>query len=122
MEEKKNIQVKNELSDAIYNEAKELYVAVGYNGKSDVEVTAEETISEFVDYLDSMKFIRDFHYLAKAVCFYLSNSPDHIETKKRVQEVYESVVMNDEAFKDSHDRLFLLKYALEDMYGINRND
>lgn len=108
------------LANAIYKESKERLIAPAYQGKSEAVNTADSVIQAFADYLDKMYFIRNMNYLARAVGYYLLNSKDNEYLKTETMKVFESVLNNDEAYKEANDYLFILRYALDDMGGIKK--
>lgn len=128
MEEVKsaNETLKELLSDSRRNPIRELYKAItkaskeqlttpSYNGKDEVERTSEDTIEAFSDYLDNMYYIRGMKYLSRAVGYYLQYSTDNETIKSEVLSVFESVISNDESYKEAYDRLFILRNALNDL-------
>lgn len=70
----------------------------------------------FGDDVDGFYYIRDMEYLFKAVSFYMMFSTDHVETKLKVQEVFEHVIKNDTNYKEISDYLFIFRDALSDVY------
>ena len=105
------------LANAILKETKERLVVPAYQDKSEAENTADWVIQSFTDYLDKMYFVRDMSYLARAIGYYLINSKDNEHIKSETMKVFESVLNNDEAYKEASDYLFALKNALCDMVG-----
>lgn len=103
------------LANAILRESRERLCVPAYEGRSEAENTADWAVQCFSDYLDKMCFIRNINYLAKAVGFYLLHSKDSEYIKGETMKVFESVLENDEAYKEAHDYLFILRYAVEDM-------
>lgn len=105
------------LANAILKESRERLITPAYQGKSEAVNTADSVIQEFADYLDKMYYIRNMNYLARAVGYYLLNSKDNEHLKTETMKVFESVLNNDEAYKEACDCLFILRYALDDMGG-----
>lgn len=104
-----------ELYKAITKASKEQFTTPSYNGKDEVERTSEDTIEAFSDYLDNMYYIRGMKYLSRAVGYYLQYSTDNETIKSEVLSVFESVISNDESYKEAYDRLFILRNALNDL-------
>lgn len=102
------------LANAILKESRERLSVPAYEGRSEAENTADWVVQSFSDYLDKMCYIRNINYLAKAVGFYLLHSKDNEYIKGETMKVFESVLENDEAYKEAHDYLFILRYAVED--------
>lgn len=105
---------RKDLEYAILKETRERLVVPAFEGRSEAENTADWVVQSFSDYLDKMCFIRNINYLAKAVGFYLLHSKDNEYIKGETMKVFESVLENDEAYKEAHDYLFILRYAVED--------
>ena len=105
------------LANAILKESRERLSVPAYEGRSEAENTADWVIQSFTDYLDKMYFVRDMSYLARAIGYYLINSKDNEHIKSETMKVFESVLNNDEAYKEASDYLFALKNALCDMVG-----
>lgn len=103
------------LANAILKESRERLSVPAYEGRSEAENTADWVVQSFSDYLDKMCYIRNINYLAKAVGFYLLHSKDSEYIKGETMKAFESVLINDEAYKEAHDYLFILRYAVEDM-------
>lgn len=115
MEEVNKKEQRKDLEYAILKETRERLVVPAFEGRSEAENTADWIIHSFSDYLDKLDYIRNMNYLARAVGYYLLNSKDNEHFKSEAMKTFESVLVNDEAYKEASDYLFILRYALEEV-------
>lgn len=106
--------IPKELVDAIGTESMMYFIGCDNAGQESLDITASDIIESFNGFVDEMRYISGMSYLAKAVSFYMMYSSDHVELKKKVQDVFESVLDNNEAYKDNYECLHILRYAIDD--------